>query len=136
MNLWAKVALVALGTFVAAGSGVFFYRLTAPSTFVTKAETDSLDLWQTIAAGEAAQAAALTPSPTAYYTRTPTKTPKPATSTPHATYGPDSQPGIYLVPAWTPTSTNKGTVEAAPPLPCITVTPDPYRSYDCEVPVQ
>jgi hypothetical protein len=105
-----------------------------PQSIATETQaTNDTGLQAGIATNTSAMVTALAPTVTPYLTSTPTRTPKPATSTPHATYGPKSQPGVYLVPAWTPTSTSKGTVEAAELVPCVTVTPDQYQNIDCEV---
>jgi hypothetical protein len=93
---------------------------------------DNRDLWETIAAGEAAQAAALTPTPTVYYTPTSTRTPKPATHTPYPTYASDVPPGYYVVPKWTEVPVVAATTDAGM-MPCTEVTPDEYTDQSCEV---
>lgn len=109
------------------------YQAGQPRTLVTEAEGDTA-LLQGIATNESAQVTALAPTATRYVTSTPTRTPKPATETPRATYGAASPvAGIYLVPAWTETPANKGTVEPETLPPCVTVTPEQYSDTYCEV---
>jgi hypothetical protein len=75
-----------------------------------------------------------TPSPTR--TITPTRTPPPPTATSEPTYVGQASPvpGVYVVPEWTPSPANKGTVEAEMLPPCITVTPAQYGKQYCEWP--
>jgi hypothetical protein len=124
MNRLATAAFVSLMAVVA----LVAYRVEQPRALVT--EADNRDLLAGIATNQAAQMTANAPPPTA--TVTPTRTPKPPTATAYPSYAPDAAPGFYLVPAWTPTSTNKGTVEPGI-VPCVTVTPDPHKNQYCEV---
>jgi hypothetical protein len=105
------------------------YRIEGPRQLVTEAD-DQYE--QTIAAGVAAQAAALTPTATPYVSPTPTKTPKPPTATAYPTYAAEASPGFYLVPKWTEVPVNTGTIEAGM-APCIAITPNEYTDLYCEV---
>jgi hypothetical protein len=125
MNRLAAAAFVSLMAVVA----LVAYRVAEPRAIVTG---DNRDLWETIAAGEAAQAAALTPTAPPYVSPTPTKTPKPATHTPYPTYAAEASPGFYLVPKWTEVPVNTGTIEAGM-APCIAITPNEYTDLYCEV---
>jgi hypothetical protein len=116
---------------ILAVAALIAYRVAEPQRLV--AEAENADVQLTIAVGVAAMASALTPTATAYASPTPTRTPKPATNTPEATFGSESSPGIYIVPAWTPTPANKGTVEPEVLPPCVNVTPDKYSDTYCEV---
>jgi hypothetical protein len=126
MNRLAAAAFVSLMAVV----GLVAWRVAEPRQLVT--ESDNRDLWETIAAGEAAQAAALTPTPTIYYTPTSTRTPKPATHTPQPTYAPDVPPGYYVVPKWTEVPVVAATSDTGM-KPCTEITPDEYTDQSCEV---
>jgi hypothetical protein len=126
VNRVAAAAFVSLMAVV----GLVAWRVAEPRAIVT--ESDNRDLWETIAAGEAAQAAALTPTPTVYYTPTATRTPKPATHTPYPTYAADVPPGYYVVPKWTEVPVVAATTDAGM-MPCTEVTPDEYTDQSCEV---
>jgi hypothetical protein len=126
MNRLAAAAFVSLMAVV----GLVAWRVAEPRAIVT--ESDNRDLWETIAAGEAAQAAALTPTPTVYYTPTSTRTPKPATHTPYPTYASDVPPGYYVVPRWTEVPVVAATTDVGM-MPCTEVTPDEYTDQSCEV---
>ena len=123
--------LAAAGFFAIIGCvGLVAYRVAEPSHLYV--EQDNRDVLETIAAGSAAMADALTPTKTPYMSPTPTGTPKPATNTPLPTYYPEASPGIRMVPQWTEVPPAAEEVNAELP-PCATVTPRPYVDTNCEV---
>ena len=89
----------------------------------------------TTAAGVAALANQLTPTATRFPSATPTRKPVVPTDTPHPTYVGQASPppGYYVVPAITDTPIVPRTIEAKPPIPCVTVTPRPFVNQPCEM---
>lgn len=112
-------------------AGIAAFQNLRPHEFVKEEDNTSLleAIGTEIKAGNAHQ----TPTTTPYLTSTPTRTPKPATSTPLPTYGPHAtqEAGIYVVPAWTETAVPALTVNAMGPPPCETVTAIAYAQQEC-----
>lgn len=128
MSRFAVAGFVALTVAI----GMVAWRIATPARMVI--ESDNAVLLSGIATSAAAQAQALTPTATPYRSATPTRTPEPPTRTPLPTYAADASPGIYTVARWSPTPLGYWTVEPDVLPPCATVTPQPFRDIECEVP--
>lgn len=123
----------AIGFAAIVGAALFLgYQARNRGPVVVDAD-ETTALLEGMATNQAAELTAIAPTETVYVTSTPTRTPKPPTSTPHPTYGPDASPGLWIVPAWTETSIVPMTVEAVGLPQCADVTPRPYADQPCRV---
>lgn len=115
---------------ILAVTGLVVYRVAVPSHLYV--EQDNRDLLAGMATNQALALTAAAPTKTPYIAPTPTRTPRPPTSTPLPTWYPEAAPGLRIVPAWTETPPVVNEIDVGLPA-CDTVTPRPYEDTACEV---